>query len=282
MSTVSSVLIRNILLSFFADLPTSVYFTLFTAKQRDEATNDKALKEIPAQIRVKESQIDMLKREIEDDTVVLSELRKNTDAQNSITVLKEQAASELDTLKEALNDSSFVFSKFNLTAPDLPDEKEDTNGDIIADRVQNFSNAINDKNETIRQELNKAKDDLLAQERVVSEKSALLAHTKYNLVSLRSKLDSLGGENGSVSKFQRAVAAIRQYEQNAAMTPVLEGSDPQDVMAHLSSRLEEIEKELSATIQPEVLGNLLNQLYKMVRYALRSMRIYFDALFLLN
>lgn len=235
------------------------------ANQRDKANNNKELKEIPAQIRAKEGQIEMLKREIEDDKLALGELRQNTDAQNSITVLKEQAVSELEALKESLNDNSFIFNKFNLATPAVPGD-DDEQGDVVFELVQEFSNAISDKNETVQQELNKAKDEIAGHERVVSEKSALLAHAKSNLASLRSKLDSLGGENGSVSKFQRAVAAVRQYEQNAGMTTVLEGSDPQDVMIHLSSRLEEIEKASSATIQPEMLANLLDQLYKMVRY----------------
>jgi hypothetical protein len=162
-----------------------------------------------------------------------------------------------------LKDNAFLLNKLNLTAPTLPDET-DERGDDILDVVEAFSNAISDKNETIQQELNTAKDDLASKERVVSEKSALLSHTKNNLVSLRSKLDSLGGENGPVGKFQRAVAAIRQYEQNTGTTPILEGDDPQQVMAHISARLEDIEKASRATIQPEMLGNLLDQLYKMV------------------
>ena len=240
-----------------------------TAKQRDQATNDSDLKEIPAQIRAKEGQIDMLKREIEDDNLALRDLRQNTDAQNSITVLKEQAVSELESLKEALNDNAFLFNKLNLTAPTLPDET-DERGDDILDVVEAFSNAINDKNETVKQQLNTAKDDRASKERVVSEKSALLSHNKNNLASLRSKLDSLGGENGPVGKFQRAVAAIRQYEQKTGTTPILEGDDPQQVISHLSARLEEIEKASSATIQPEMLGNLLDQLYKMVSWGLRE------------
>ena len=249
----------------YADNKSSYIFSTLTAKQRDQATNDKDLKEIPAQIRAKEAQIDMLKREIEDDNLALRELRQTTDAQNSITVLKEQAVSELESLNEAFKDNSFLFNKLNLTAPTLPDETDDR-GDDILDVVEAFSTSINDKNETLQQQLNTAKDDLASKERAVSEKSALLAHTKSNLASLRNKLDSLGGENGPVSKFQRAVAAIRQYEQNTGTTPVLEGNDPQQVMTHISARLEEIEKASSATIQPEMLGNLLGQLYKMVSW----------------
>lgn len=246
------------------------FMLCFAAKQRDKATSDVQLKDIPAQIRAKDGQIDMLKREIDYDNVAKKELQKNTDAQNSITVLKEQAVTELENLQESVNENSYAFTKFNMDAPALPAADADANGEDLVETIETFSTETKNKFETTKQELDKAKDDQAEKQRDVSEKSALLSHNKQTLASLRSRLDALGGENGSVGRFQRAVNAIRQYEQSAGMPSVLQGSDPQVVMAHLSSRLEEIEKAASGSIQADVLSKIMDDLYKMVSYWTRT------------
>ena len=214
-----------------------------------------------------QGQIDILNREIEYDNTVLKDLRQNTEAQNAITVLKEQAVTELENLQEALKENSFTFQKFNLPAPAaLPGiDGGDDGGDELVEAIEAFSTAIQDKYETVQQELTKAKEDQVSKQRVVSEKSALLTHNRQNLSSLRNRVDALGGENGSVSKYQRTVNAIRQFEQASGTTPAFQGSDPQAVMAHLTTRIEDIEKSSSESIQPEVLAKVLDQIYSMVR-----------------
>lgn len=227
-------------------------------------SGDKDLKNIPSEIRNKEAAIDVLRREIEYDNQALAELRENSDAQNSITVLKEQAKTELENLKESVNDQSYLGHKYNVQVPTFPGDGADPSGNELVDRMQTFLDAVTDKNESALLDLEKAKDELVSKQRVVSEKSALLSHSKQNLASLRSKLDALGGDNGSVSKFQRTISAIRQYEQTSGVTPVLHDSNPQAVMAHLTSRLEDIEKTASGTIQPQVLVKVLESIYGMV------------------
>jgi hypothetical protein len=245
---------------------------LSTVEQRNKANTDQELKDIPIQIRAKEAKIDVLKREIEYDNQALKELRQNTEAQNSIAVLKEQAKIEIENIQESMTFHSYDFQKYNLTAPTVPAADEDENGEEFVGAIGTFLTAVVDKHETAQQELGKAKDDLVSKQRLVSEKTALLSHSKQTLSSLRNKIDALGGENGSVGKFQRTVSAVRQYEQTAGTTPVLEGSDPQDVMAHLSSRLEDIDATASESINPQVLGKIIDQIYEMVSTSRRHYR----------
>lgn len=233
------------------------------AKERDKANSDTSLAEIPAQIRNCVGQIDLLKREIENDNNDLCELRKNTDAQNSITVLKEQAVLELENLQDSLKEYGYTFMKFELPAPGaLPAvDGDDDGGDELVEAIEKISTSVLEKYETVQQELSKARGDEVSKQRFVSEKSALLVHNKQNLASLRSKVDALGG---SVSKFQRTVNAIRRFEQAPGSARAFQGTDPQAVMAHLTTRIEDIEKSSNDSIQPEVLAKILDQIYSMV------------------
>lgn len=241
--------------------------TRTTVKKRDEMSKNNELKEIPVEIRAKEAQIDMLKREIENDNTALSELRKNSDAQNSITVLKEQVKSDMEALKDSLSDEQYrVKDTFNLDSPTLPAADEDKTGDELVERMQTFSTSVENKYESMLDDLGKAKKDLVEKQRVASEKSALATHSKQTLASLREKLAELGGDNGSVNKFNRTVIAIRDYEQSNNIKPTLQTGehDPQVVLAHLSTRLDTIGKDASAVIQPEQLSQVLEQIYLMV------------------
>jgi hypothetical protein len=141
----------------------------------------------------------------------------------------------------------------------------DENGDELVEALDTFATAVRDKYETVQQDLDKAKDDQAIKQRVVSEKSAILAHNKQRLISSRNKLDVLSGDDGAVSKFQRTVSAIRQFELGAGIGSAMEGSDPQNVSAHLTARIEELEASSKDDLQPEVIAKLTGQLMELVR-----------------
>jgi hypothetical protein len=116
----------------------------------------------------------------------------------------------------------------------------------------------------VQQDLDKAKDDQASKQRVVSEKSALLAHNKQSLMSSRNKLDALSGDDGAVSTFQRIVSMIHLFEQGAGIASAMEGSDPQNVSAYLTARIEELEASSKDDLQPEVIAKLTGQLMALV------------------
>jgi DNA repair exonuclease SbcCD ATPase subunit len=242
--------------------------------------NDKRMKEIPVQIRSHQGQIDKIQRDIEYDQQALKGLRQTADKQNSIAVLRSQTVTDLENLQESVSDHSFVFQKFNLPAPAaLPGVGGgDDNGDELVEAVDTFATVVGDKYETVQQDLGKAKDDQTSKQRVVSEKSALLAHNKQRMISCRTRLDDLGAENGAVSKFERVVSTIKQFEQGAGIANALLGKDPQNVSAHLTARIEELEASSKGDLQPEVVAKIMDQLMELVRitFSFVSFRLFHD------
>jgi hypothetical protein len=154
----------------------------------------------------------------------------------------------------------------------------DDNGDELVEALDTFATVVGDKYETVQQELGKAKDDQTSKQRIVSEKSALLAHNKQGIISCRTRLDALGAESGAVSKFERVVGTIKQFEQGAGITNALQGKDPQKASAHLTARIEELEASSKGDLQPEVVAKIMDQLMKLVRISLTivSFRLFHD------
>jgi len=109
----------------------------------------------------------------------------------------------------------------------------------------------------------KISNDVTTKERSASEKSALLAHNKHSLSSTRARLDALTGEDGSVTTYQRVVAAIRQYAQGAGIVTEFDEKDPQSVVAFLDERLEEVDEIPDDSV--DVARKLIKRLKMMVR-----------------
>lgn len=242
-----------------------------TARDRDAANNDKRLKEIPAEIRSYEGQIDKLKRDIEYDHQVLKVLRLNSDAQNAITVLKEQTVSELESLQESLSDNSFIFQKFNLSTPaQLPGaDGGDAEGEELVETIDTLAGAVRNKYETVQEELNKAKSDQASKSRTASEKTALLAHNKQSLIRMRDKLEALGGDEGPVGTFQRIVSSMCKFETSLGKTDqVRNPDDPQEILKYLTSRIEELEASSLDVLQPEVVSKVVNHMLQLVSVSL--------------
>lgn len=64
------------------------------AAQRDEANTDPRREEIPTEIRRLEEKVDSIKRQIEDDRIALDNLRLCADAENQISMLREQCTKD--------------------------------------------------------------------------------------------------------------------------------------------------------------------------------------------
>jgi DNA repair protein RAD50 len=248
-------------------LPHFITFASFTvAKERDIATSDPRRNDIPIEIRQLEEKIDSIKRRLEDDKIELDSLRHSAEAQNAISVLQEQCSKDLESLEESMREQSFVLQKYNLhSTAKLPRSGDDNDGDQIVQVFESIQDSVRDKYGSMSLELSRATDDVARTQHQVSEKSAILASSRQTLASLRSKLDYLGGENGSVAKVRQVAEELRRHEAAIGFQTQVSENDPRELVSYLEQRLKKVEEDAPAGEAPEMARKLLKKLKKMVR-----------------
>lgn len=239
------------------------------AKELEEANKDPELKEIPIKIRSLDGKIDSLKRDIEAEEAALTTLRDHSEAQNEIVILKKQAVKDTQILQEqVVQDHSYVLQRFNVQVPNpLPGtDGEDQSGEQLTGVMESVAETIRDKFETALEKLNEAKENMSKSQQVVSEKSALVSHNRSHLMSIRQKLNSFSGENGAVKKFERIVAAIKQFEAGRGIVTNMDARDPQKVLSYLGTKIEEIEASASDTVPPEMMTKVIDMLQQLATF----------------
>ena len=237
------------------------------AQRRDEAASNPRKGEIPVEIRTLEEKIDKLKRGIEDDQQLVQDLRLSADAQNEITVLKDQVLKDVERLQEAIDENSFELQKFGLTAPAKIQTEidEDKGEDMIVD-LEKVSEAVLEKYQTSQGKETRMDDELKTKQRRVAEKNALLQHNKTSLSNSKSRMNVLTGPGGSVKKFQDMVEAICAFEATEGKSATIDSNkDPQDVVNYLSSRLEELDED-SSEPDPDSIKITMKRLGKLVSW----------------
>ena len=205
-----------------------------------------------------------MKRQIDDDQQALRDLRLSADSQNEISVLKEQVVKEVEGLHESTEDQKYDLERFHVPTPQFPAEGDDNKGEHLVIAMENLSSAVTEKFDDEVQELEKATNDVAAKERAVSEKSALLTHNKQTLSSTRARLDSLTGEDGSITRYQRVVSTMRRFASEAGIVTDFDEKDSQSVVAFLDAQLEDL-VDMGGDSMTEVAPKVLKRLKKMVR-----------------
>jgi len=239
----------------------------FAVKQRDEANQDPRRTEIPVEIKQCEDKIDKIKRENEDDRMLLDMLRHTAEAQNAITVLREQAERELEGLQESLHDESYTLQKFHVQNPPALPKDGDEDGGRLIEIIEAIVDSIQDKHDSANAELSTAKNEISRTQQTVSEKSALLASSRQTLTSLRAKLSSLDGDTGSVGKVRKVVSDLVKHETEQGLAaPGVSEQNPRELLEYLDQRVEAVEEEAPNVESPQIAYKILKKLKKMVRF----------------
>lgn len=207
-----------------------------------------------------------LKRDIEEDSDALRDLRETGEAQHEITVLKQQIERDVEDLKESIQESDFALKSRNIEVPTIELSGDET-GDELNDVMDKLTEGVSSKFQNADAELRKALEHFNALQKVVAEKSALLARDQQLVHSKRGKLFSLSSE-GRIKKVENVVSEQRQFEaSNGVATPsALNETKPKELLAYLEERLEAEEAESLEGIQPEVISKIMKRLKSKVRY----------------
>jgi DNA repair protein RAD50 len=253
--------IATIQITFLIDL-----LTFFLAVKRQEALNNEPRRnDIPTEIRREEDKIDNLKRQIEDDRMALDTLRHSAEAQNTVTVLKNQCTKDLESLQESMRDHSYELQKYNLQPAGLLPGADggDDNGDQLIDLMKTLGDDVKDKCDVAETELSRVQEALDTAQQTVSEKTYSLRSRQQSAATLRTKLDAFKGDNSPVAKVSRVVDELRQHNMDAVVN--LPADDPREILKYLDEQLQEIEENDPSSIgTPAVVRKVLIRLKKLV------------------
>lgn len=196
----------------------------------------------------------------------MRDLRETGEAQHEITVLKQQIDRDVEDLKESIQESDFALKSRNIEVPTIESSGDET-GDELNDVMDKLTEGVSSKFQNADAELRKAHEQFNALQKIVAEKSALLARDRQLVHSKRGKLLSLSSEGG-INKVENVVSEQRQFEaSNGVSTPsALNETKPKELLAYLEERLEAEEAESLEGIQPEVISKIMKRLKSKVRY----------------
>jgi len=232
------------------------------AAQRDSLNKDPRRSQIATEIRSFEDKSDRLKRDIEEDTDALRDLRETAEAQHEISVLKQQIERDIEDLKESIQESDFALKSRNIDVPTIESSGDETS-DELNDGMDKLTEDVSTKFQTADTELRKAREQFTALQSVVAEKSALLARDQQVVHSKRDKLVGLSNEGG-IKKVENVLSELCQFEaSNGAPTPPeLNETKPKELLAYLEERLEAEEAESLEGVQPELIKKIMKRLKK--------------------
>ena len=208
--------------------------------------------------------------------MVLDMLRHTAEAQNAITVLREQAERELEGLQESLHEESYSLQKFRIqNPPALPKDGDDDGGRVI-EIIEALVDSIRDKYDSANEELSTAKNEIAKTQQTVSEKSALLASSRQTLASLRAKLSALDSEGGSVGKIRKVISDLIKHETEQGLAaPAVSEQNPRELLNYFDRRLEEVEEEAPNVESPQIAYKILKKLKKLVRIVIVPDDLYY-------
>lgn len=176
--------------------------------------------------------------------------------------LQEQCEKEIDVLEENLREETYKLIKFDVVAPTpLPRDGDDEGDQLmhIFDSMKNFSN---DKLKAAAGRLNGYKSDVHMTEKIIAEKSAVLAGNQKSLSSLRTNLSSL---TTSLHIVQKTVEELREHELRLGLTLNANEESPRELIKYIDDRLDELEEDDSPDVNvAKVSRTILKRLKKMV------------------
>jgi len=118
---------------------------------------------------------------------------------------------------------------------------------------------VSDKIDVSGTELHCAEDNLKSVEKILSKENALLNHAKTTLDSRRIKLQELGGRG--VQRIKQIFKAVRTFENAQGFGDTVLGNvEPQELMEHLTKRIEEFTTDDD---QPESITRTIKKLRKL-------------------
>ena len=222
-------------------------------KEVDRLNKDPERESIPRQIKEKEAQVESMKKEIEKTNSILKDLRKCAEDQNKIKLLQEQVQSDVQRIDEMKTDNDYILKSCNVEVPN-PMEKEAL--DLIRDIVDDFTSRV----DNAKSDLDGANETLEESSNSVSRISALLKHKKDNLSKEENELKILNRDDRGFNQIKNVVRNLRAFETTLfgedSISPSIE---PQYLLEHIARK----EKEVSAEINPESKGNIIQKLKKM-------------------
>jgi hypothetical protein len=124
-----------------------------------------------------------------------------------------------------------------------------------------ITNAFDDK----ERELTKHRDTMHRHEAIVSEKSALYNHDMQSIRSKKQRMDAL---KSSIDKTREVVRQVRSFEERNDEDPIpnhITENNPEELLAHLTKRVESIQGRSIEGISPEMIKAILKKIFYLVR-----------------
>lgn len=188
---------------------------------------------IPQEIKKCEDELSTKQRTIDDDNLILMDLRKFSKDQNEIQIMKDQVSSDINRLSDACEDQRFVLMKYSWP---LDFSKENPN--LLA---------FGELTEQVREKYEQTKHDLMLQESKIrdktnetTEKQTLLTHDKRSMTNVENRLNVLCGENGGVKRIEKVIADVTRLEiQLYGTSGVSKNIEPRALLDHLEKRIAE-------------------------------------------
>lgn len=218
--------------------------------------------QITNEIRELEDSMEKLRRKIDDETTILESLKHTADAHNSLRTLQEQCEKEIDVLDENVREETYKLSKFDVVAPTPLPRDGDDEGDQLTKVFESMMLVSRDKHRSAVGRLDRFTEDVQNTQKVIAEKSAVLAGNQKTLTSLKTKLSTL---TSSLQSVQKSVEALRVREARLGFTVNPDEDSPRELLDYIDSRLDELEEDDDPNVNvAKTSRKILKRLKKMV------------------
>lgn len=231
-------------------------------KQRDTASSDPRREEIPTEIRRLEEKVDSIKRQIEDDRIALDGLRLCADAENQISMLREQCTKDVELLEETIRENAFSLQKFKIQSTEKLPSYDDDDGRTLVTFVESFVDKIQTEYNKAKSALTKAENDASQAQRTVNEMTATLSSKQQNLQSMIGRVETLKVDH--VEKCETTIEKLRELEASEGQEPPAKKSSIEDVIAYIDDRLKSMEED-SPLDDEEYSRRLLKKLKRLAK-----------------
>lgn len=201
--------------------------------------------------------------------MILEALKQTADSQNALASLREQCEKDFESLEENIRDESYSLTKFNIPVPPALPNEGDEEGDQLLKTIEAMANGARSKHDAANGHFRSASEDAVKSQKIVSEKTALLANSQRSLASIRAKLQATAG---SVEEVRKLVDTLRTHEENlgeSTLPPSATVESPREILEYLSERLETVEESAMDASVPEIAKKILKKLKKMVSSCIR-------------
>ena len=230
--------------------------------QRDQANADPRREEIPTEIRRLEEKVDSIKRQIEDDRIALDSLRLCADAENQISMLREQCTKDVELLEETIRENSFSLQKFNIQPTgDMPHYNDD-DGRALVTFIESYVDKSQAEYTKAKAAFTAAEDEAEKSQRTVNEKGAICVSRQQNLQSISNRIDTL--RDGAVAKVESAMAKILKYEAGEGLDGPAKNAPIGDFLSYLDDRLKALDED-SPLDDAEYSTRLLKKLRRLAK-----------------